>query len=587
LEDFMENRSAFTVIAAIGAFVAGSVLFVESGAASTPLSAFADRSLTVTDLGTNAAPTGANILMEQRIGDDGGNTRFRLQTDRAWDVGGQTPQDWSPEYPDYLKPRDRDLGQVFNTGNRTMLIDSIVLKVGPMHNAIQDDGLNAAVSMQFMSVSGTPTINDNGTTTNFNNPYITWTNDHRSDDFIEGLSFEHVALASGGVLPSTLNNNHYMRWSFDTPFLAEANTRYAFLVMYDEPAESRGMALANWNRVGKQQDKTDHVEFGHAIRREGHAASPGTLAWEGNWWDRPELPGNPNTSSEWNKSGDWNTDNWNAQARLHQEPGGFGKPDVDTYRDFVFFLEGSLYDALMNGVSLTVLDGRGANAMIGSGNEASRTLSDPTSVDHDGRLRVRNDSTGGDGRPHRKAYFRFDLDEGITGERVTDARLSLTVSSASGSLPTSLLLWGLADGHAGDLEGGWLASAITGNNAPGNDNSTASGAGNLMNTNDGAIMLGSINVNGLTVDSQVVFDETSLGEDAYAALLAFLQDDTNGLVTFMITSGSAHTSSLEFYSTFNYDGDVSRLATLTVIPEPGSLVLLALGALAGLTRRRT
>lgn len=100
----------------------------------------------------------------------------------------------------------------------------------------------AKVSLQLMRVTGTPKINDNGTTTD--NPRwatyaFTWPDDpdddntpnrrpfkHFSDDFIEGETYEHLMLASGGIVPDDLNTNDYLRWGLigESQYQLQPNT---------------------------------------------------------------------------------------------------------------------------------------------------------------------------------------------------------------------------------------------------------------------------------------------------------------------------------------------------------------------------
>jgi hypothetical protein len=81
-------------------------------------------------------------------------------------------------------------------------------------------------------------------------------------------------------------------------------TRYAFLLLFDEIGEDRSLSLANeyWGQYSG----------GHGIRREGTAREP--------WWENNAFP-------------------TNFTQRVAQPPATFGRPDVDTWRDLVFAVE--------------------------------------------------------------------------------------------------------------------------------------------------------------------------------------------------------------------------------------------------------
>jgi hypothetical protein len=265
----------------------------------------------LTVLHVSAPPTGESVVLQQTRQDTAGNTSFRLQTDRALEyVNGADP---------YLKPRDRDLGQVFVL-DREVDLRAITLRVGPAADAVSADTPGAKVSLQLLKVDGVAnlTINDNGTTEPNTNPYITWTKAAESDDYVEGLSFSHFAVLRGATLPVPLKTGDYLRWEVNAsePIVLEAQRFYAFVLMFDEPAKDRRLAIANYNNL---PNKNTQKTFGFGIRREGHGPD-GDYYWAAGWELRPELPLDPT-------------------ERLTMQPGTWGRPDVDTFRDLVFYLE--------------------------------------------------------------------------------------------------------------------------------------------------------------------------------------------------------------------------------------------------------
>jgi hypothetical protein len=213
----------------------------------------------------------------------------------------------------YHSPRDRDLGQTFTTPpGPPFRLTAITLRTGPALKAVGTDAPGAAVSLQLFAVSGTPVIREIS-----GNPTL---DDHdpsrdRRADYITGESYESLWVVSGGVLPVPLWKDQWLRWQFpdDAPVL-QPGQRYAFLVMFDEPAPARELALANLYH--------GPADFGgHGIRREGSVAQP--------WLD-----------TSWVNSREASSLPLSRAVRLAQQPGTWGRPDVDTYRVLTLFIEG-------------------------------------------------------------------------------------------------------------------------------------------------------------------------------------------------------------------------------------------------------
>ncbi|RYG49657.1 hypothetical protein EON79_00500 [bacterium] len=104
----------------------------------------------------------------------------------------------------------------------------------------------------------------------------------------------------------------WLRFGLKGAPILQPGQRYAFLLMFDEPAAGRSIDLDSlyWG---------DYAG-GHAIRREGSVAE----GWRDPQWFAPGKERLPK---------DWPT-------RLAQSPSVWGRPDVDTWRDLCFFVEG-------------------------------------------------------------------------------------------------------------------------------------------------------------------------------------------------------------------------------------------------------
>ena len=155
---------------------------------------------------------------------------------------------------------------------------------------------------------------------------------HYSDDFMEGESFEHVALASGGIVPVGLDTDDYMRWEFtgESRIALEPETRYAFLFLFDEPAEpgvNRNIPLSNINVVPEGKLKDPYPD-GHAIRRDGSSTAIDDVFI----YDEKD----PEDVAASKASASFPSD---MTERLAIPPGTLGYPDVDTYRDLYFIIE--------------------------------------------------------------------------------------------------------------------------------------------------------------------------------------------------------------------------------------------------------
>lgn len=329
--------------------------------AATP-QIFAD-GLTITRV--DGPPVGRRVRIKQTNRDETGPTSFRYYAPRT---GPPTKTNSLAYEPDRTRSdaaiksdseahyyyRDRDLGQTLTTGNSGFSLGAVTVRLQPVDVA-EADPSGAKISVQLMKVTGTPTINDNGTTRDhdhlpFSNPRwatyaFTWPDDpndnnmpdrrpfkHLSDDFIEGETYEHLMLASGGVVPALLQTNDYLRFEFSgrAQYQLQANTTYAILFLFDEPAApgiKRNIPLSNIN-VLPGGEASDPFPGGHAIRRDG-SSTVFDEVFIRDLDDPQDIAASRASATFPNK----------LSERLAIPPGTLGYPDVDTYRDLYFLME--------------------------------------------------------------------------------------------------------------------------------------------------------------------------------------------------------------------------------------------------------
>ena len=247
---------------------------------------------------------------------------------------------------------------------------------------------------------------------------------------------------------------------------------------------------------------------------------------------------------------------------------------------------------------VTTADGDGADTMIAKrSNDGGTTIYETdTNYGATGRIGVR---TYDHGAPRFEAVFlRFDVSGYISGSFTGDSTLGLTKwrDSESG---LDFLIYGLNDGldnwTEGDKDGAFgTGTDLTFSNAPGIDQSASfppNPATNMIDTSETSL-----------IDSWNGFTGNKGDELTFASsdLTTFLSNDSDGLVTLLLlrdytTStaafddfASSEATSLDSGSPTGNAGDFAPSLTFDaiVIPEPGSILLLALGSLALFRRPR-
>jgi hypothetical protein len=154
-------------------------------------------------------PTGDRVIASQPLGRKGPTSIRYFAEQSALRRPGQSPNPQDPNAGKYWL-HDRDLGQTFTTppGPQQYKLDAITLRVGVTSSTVGIEGARKAkVSLQLYKVTGTPVINDNGTTggTQFSKAYILKETMGMADDYITGETYTSLTVARGGILPDPLS----------------------------------------------------------------------------------------------------------------------------------------------------------------------------------------------------------------------------------------------------------------------------------------------------------------------------------------------------------------------------------------------
>jgi hypothetical protein len=179
----------------------------------------------------------------------------------------------------------------------------------------------------------------------------------------------------------------------------------------------------------------------------------------------------------------------------------------------------------------------------------------------------------------RAAYFRFDI--GSIGGTVTAATLSLGIRATELGNPVGIVFNAIADGHAQDGApgaGGWEENALTMANS------------GLLTDPAGLIQP----ISNFTVPGTPGPAVGPILNWSHSNLVSQLNDDTNGLVTFVLIGAPVVSGrGANFWTKENLEGALFPTLSLTVEPDqvavnaPGALSLLGLGlAFVAVGRRR-
>ncbi|MBD3242182.1 MAG: hypothetical protein GF331_16440 [Chitinivibrionales bacterium] len=242
--------------------------------------------------------------------------------------------------------RNRDCGQTF-TATRDCILDAVVIRTSNSARAVFRNAIGRPMFMQLYEIHGTPTINDNGT------PYGSEPEHgfgvgqgmHRCDDYFEGITFTSLGVAHGAVFPNIPptyptgedGKLHYIHCDFtgEHEIGLQSGHRYAFVLGFTQPFDAGalyedqcriGISMENYAAAIEPPDLYHDLTpyaGGFSIRREGDGTLPPTMI--------PGTTPHPELLDEALFP--------TGSARYSVVPTSDGYPDVDTYRDWNFYLE--------------------------------------------------------------------------------------------------------------------------------------------------------------------------------------------------------------------------------------------------------
>jgi hypothetical protein len=264
------------------------------------------------------------VVIKQLGGSLGGNTSVRNSSPLVWKPKG------------YFR-RARDLGQVF-TAPCDFALDAIVLRTGNDYLAFLPGAAKAEVFVQFFEVTGTPTIDDNGTPPGTDATHG-FSKNHRCDDTVKGVIYKSIRVVDGGCLPdlTTMGDGKltYLKWDFTegVALRFDKGKRYAFMVGFCSAGPERNFTLSNRNLAARPDPPSlfgtgDNYAGGWGLRREGNGKNP-PMKIPG---DDP--PADPNKTQKLRDQSTFPGD----ESRFAIPPTCEGYPDVDTYRDLEFYM---------------------------------------------------------------------------------------------------------------------------------------------------------------------------------------------------------------------------------------------------------
>ena len=294
--------------------------------------------LIVTDLGKNYTydpeKTPANLYFDDT--DTGGNTSTSVRNNSYDNL------EWKPD--DGYYQRNRDLGMVFNP-LVDMTLDAIVLRTSNSFKAVKTGAPGAPMIMQIYEVVGTPVLNNNGTGEG-DTAEGRFQTTHAADDFVEGVTYVPLLLATGGTFPimdvtsitKTAGKLRYMRWDLTADMQLIGGRRYMFCIGFEKPIYDCSIAVANTNPISAQSKNGNNIYL-HTdaankkwwgVRREGNSTYPPTLA--------PSNDGHHQEPDEPLKSTLKNESMFD-EDRFNNPPSSDGFPSIDTYRTLQFYIE--------------------------------------------------------------------------------------------------------------------------------------------------------------------------------------------------------------------------------------------------------
>jgi hypothetical protein len=168
----------------------------------------------------------------------------------------------------------------------------------------------------------------------------------------------------------------------------------------------------------------------------------------------------------------------------------------------------------------------------------------------------------------KKSYLQFNLNDlyaanpGLKGN-ITSASLSIYAKGVTGK---NYLVSGLNDGDA--AAEAWSYTTINWFTAPGH----VTTSGNGLDATKTALLY--------EVTAAEVLPDVASTKD----VTAFLNTDTDGLVTFIFTAGG---TAYMYNAIAGGNYNAAYVPVLTIVPEPATMLLLGLGGLISLRRRQS
>ena len=225
------------------------------------------------------------------------------------------------------------------TPEETFTLDAVVLRTGNGSLAYLPATPGAGVFVQFFELTGTPTVDDNGTPPGTPSTHG-FSDNHRTDDRLTGVTYDSLRVAGGGVMPELPGDGKltYLKWDLtgEDELTFGAGRRYAFVIGFadpgGEPGNERNFTLANRNLAADPgppglNTGADTYERGWAVRREGRGTPPTKVPG-------PAPPADPAVRAKLLGESSFGP----GKARYALPPTTDGYPDVDTYRDLEFYL---------------------------------------------------------------------------------------------------------------------------------------------------------------------------------------------------------------------------------------------------------
>lgn len=288
------------------------------------------------------APTGSKVLLAVTDHDVSGNTSIR-----------HTPREnrelkYDRVLQKYYFNRDRDLGQTFITGAHPLRVEALTLRTGFGSHPFRPGAAGAEMFVQWLEVTGQPRTNDHGTTTT--PPGARWQTfnpkDATTDDYLEGEKYKSLRVVRGARMPDLTvyraqpqgapGSGQFIRFAFTgaDAVILQPHRTYGFLVGFVAPAPERAMTFANRFRGA--------YAGGHGIRREGSADTPAFFnPAESTPFTRALWVGDTNNAAALAAALEKACFPENFVARVGDMTfGTMGMPDVCTFRDLEFYLEG-------------------------------------------------------------------------------------------------------------------------------------------------------------------------------------------------------------------------------------------------------